>query len=98
MSVPLGSMARLTFLVILLISGASSAQTAVVLWLESQGVVKPSVEPMTEQIGSTRLILESTVMLRYFHLHACKIVEIKGGSVEVGPPGFQVSEGGKVMA
>ena len=40
MSVQFGSMARLTFLVILLISGASSAQTAVVLWLDSTGVVK----------------------------------------------------------
>ena len=66
MSVPLGSMARLTFLVFLLISGASSAQTAVVLWLESQGVFKPSVEPITEQIRSTKLVFESTAIVRFF--------------------------------
>ena len=93
----LRTLAQLAILALLLSPGASSAQVSVALWLDSKGKIDPAINPMTEQIGPTQLVLESESIVRFFHLQACRLVEIKGGSIDIGPLSFHVSQGGKVI-
>ncbi|MBM3511929.1 MAG: hypothetical protein FJX61_17600 [Alphaproteobacteria bacterium] len=88
----------LTALGLALATGPAAAQSAIALWLEASGGIAPAVHPMTEVTGQALLKLDAGAKVRFFHFGACKVVAVEGGSLELGPLGYRVTDGGKILA
>ena len=88
----------LTALGLALATGPAAAQSAIALWLEASGGIAPAVHPMTEVTGQALLKLDAGAKVRFFHFGACKVVAVEGGSLELGPLGYRVTDGGKIFA